>query len=375
MGPRLAEAPRIWVHAVSVGEVAAAVPLVRALRVRFPDHRILVTTTTPTGSAELLRRLGDAVEHRYLPLDLPHLMNGLVRAVRPRVLMVMETELWPNLFAACRRQEVPVMLVNGRLSARSFRGYRRVRPLVAGALEAVTALAARSDEDAQRLIDLGARPERVRVTGNLKYDLELPVGGERIEPLPRPVWIAASTHEGEEEHLLAVHGRVLQVLPEALLILVPRHPERFEAVAELCRAAGMPPARRSQGEQPGPDTQVWLGDTMGELPKLFPLARVAFMGGSLVPTGGHNPLEAAVHHLPVLTGPHVFNFREVYDALLQAGGADVVDDDASLAGRLMALLTDETECLRRGEAAARVIEENRGAVVRVVDWVEQVASG
>ncbi|WP_018954088.1 lipid IV(A) 3-deoxy-D-manno-octulosonic acid transferase [Thioalkalivibrio sulfidiphilus] len=375
VGPRLDAAPRLWVHAVSVGEVVAAVPLVRALMARFPDHRILVTTTTPTGSAELRRRLGETVEHRYLPLDLPHLMRGLLRAVRPRLLVVMETELWPNLFAACRRQGVPVMLVNGRLSARSFRGYRRIRPLVAEALGAVTALAARSDEDAERFIGLGARPERVRVTGNLKYDLELPAGGAGIKPLMRPAWIAASTHEGEDERLLAVHGRVLERVPDALLILVPRHPERFEAVAELCRAAGMPAARRSRGEQPGPDTRVWLGDTMGELPELFPLARVAFMGGSLVPTGGHNPLEAAAHGLPVLTGPHVFNFREVFDALVQAGGAEVVADEATLAGRLIALLSDEAERSRRGESAARVVQENRGAVARVVDWVEQVASG
>ncbi|ACL71578.1 Three-deoxy-D-manno-octulosonic-acid transferase domain protein [Thioalkalivibrio sulfidiphilus HL-EbGr7] len=375
VGPRLDAAPRLWVHAVSVGEVVAAVPLVRALMARFPDHRILVTTTTPTGSAELRRRLGETVEHRYLPLDLPHLMRGLVRAVRPRLLVVMETELWPNLFAACRRQGVPVMLVNGRLSARSFQGYRRIRPLVAEALGAVTALAARSEEDAERFIGLGARPERVRVTGNLKYDLELPAGGEGIKPLTRPAWIAASTHEGEDARLLAVHGRILERVPDALLILVPRHPERFEAVAELCRAVGMPAARRSRGERPGPATRVWLGDTMGELPELFPLARVAFMGGSLVPTGGHNPLEAAAHGLPVLTGPHVFNFREVFDALVQAGGAEVVGDEASLAERLIALLNDEAERSRRGEAAARVVQENRGAVARVVDWVGQVASG
>lgn len=375
VGPRLPEGARIWVHAVSVGEVVAAVPLVRALQVRFPDHRILVTTTTPTGSAELRRRLGETVEHRYLPLDLPHLAGGLVRAVRPRLLMVMETELWPNLFAACRRQGVPVMLVNGRLSARSFLGYRRIRPLVAGALKAVTALAARSEEDAERFIALGADRVRVRVTGNLKYDLEVPGAGRSIKPLPRPVWIAASTHEGEDERLLAIHGRILERLPGALLILVPRHPERFEAVAGLCRVAGMPPARRSRGEQPGPETRVWLGDTMGELPELFPLARVTFMGGSLVPTGGHNPLEAAAYRLPVLTGPHVFNFREVFDALVRAGGAEVVNDDTFLTERLIALLTDESERSRRGEAAMRVVQENRGAVARVVEWVEQVARG
>ncbi|MFN2349327.1 MAG: 3-deoxy-D-manno-octulosonic acid transferase, partial [Thioalkalivibrio sp.] len=237
-GAAMPQGPRLWVHAVSLGEVVAAVPLVRALQARFPGHRILITTTTPTGSAEVRRRFGETVEHRYLPLDLPHLMGPLVREVNPRLLMVMETELWPNLYTACRKQGVPVMLVNGRLSERSFRGYERIRPLVANTLMAVTALAARSGEDAERFRGLGADPGCLRVTGNLKYDLELP-GGPAQGPVPdRPVWIAASTHEGEDERVLAAHGRVLARLPEALLILVPRHPERFDAVASRCWDAG-----------------------------------------------------------------------------------------------------------------------------------------
>jgi 3-deoxy-D-manno-octulosonic-acid transferase len=375
VGAFMPKGPRIWVHAVSLGEVVAAVPLVSALQARFPGHRILITTTTPTGSAEVRRRFGEMVEHRYLPLDLPHLMGPLVRSVNPRLLMVMETELWPNLYAACRKQGVPVMLVNGRLSERSFKGYQRIRPLVANTLMAVTALAARSAEDAGRFRGLGADPGCVRITGNLKYDLEVPRGHVNGAVLNRPVWIAASTHEGEDEPVLVAHGHVLARLPDALLILVPRHPERFAAVASRCRDAGLSMARRSLGETPAADTRVWLGDTMGELPELFPLAQVAFMGGSLVPTGGHNPLEAAAHGLPVLTGPHVFNFREVFEALTQAGGAEVVPDEQALAGQLITLLTDEAERSRRGEAAARVVEANRGAVARVVDWVEQVASG
>jgi len=371
-GAAMSGGPRLWVHAVSLGEVVAAAPLVRALQARFPDHRVLITTTTPTGSAEVRRRFGETVEHRYLPLDLPHLMGPLVRAVNPRLLMVMETELWPNLYAACRKQGVPVMLVNGRLSERSFRGYQRIRPLVADTLRAVTALAARSGEDADRFRGLGADAERVRVTGNLKYDLELPGGPSQGTATGRPVWIAASTHEGEDELVLAAHGRVLARLSEALLILVPRHPERFEAVASRCRDAGLSMARRSLGETPGTDTRVWLGDTMGELPELFPLAQVAFMGGSLVPTGGHNPLEAAAHGLPVLTGPHVFNFREVFEVLIQAGGAQRVADGQALADRVIALLDNASERNRRGDAAARVVSENRGAVARVVDWVEEM---
>jgi 3-deoxy-D-manno-octulosonic-acid transferase len=375
-GPPMAPCPRLWVHAVSVGEVVAASPLISALLARFPDHAVLVTTTTPTGSAEVRRRFADRVEHRYLPVDLPHLAGGLVRRINPRLLLVMETELWPNLYAACRDRGVPVMLVNGRLSERSFRGYRRIRRLVAETLDAVTALAARSDTDAQRFLALGADAARVRVVGNLKYDLQLPEapngGGDGAPTGDRPVWIAASTHEGEDERILAAHHSVRKRIPDALLILVPRHPERFDAVALVCGQAGLSVARRSRGEPVTEGTAVWLGDTMGELQALFALADVAFMGGSLVPTGGHNPLEAAARGLPVLTGPQVFNFREVFDALVEAGGAQVVPDETALALSVIALLEDKAECRRRGEAAAAVVAANRGAVGRVVDWVQEI---
>jgi 3-deoxy-D-manno-octulosonic-acid transferase len=378
-GPSAPVQPRLWLHAVSVGEVVAAVPLVQALRARFPDHAILVTTTTPTGSAEVRRRFGGQVEHRYLPVDLPRVANRLVRAIRPRLLMVMETELWPNLYAACRDQGVPVMLVNGRLSERSFRGYRRLRPLVAETLDAVTALAARSDADAQRFLALGADAGRVRVVGNLKYDLQLPEAqngdGDGAPMSGRPVWIAASTHEGEDERILAAHRSVRARIPAALLILVPRHPERFEPVARLCGQAGLSVARRSCDDTVTDETAVWLGDTMGELQALFALADVAFMGGSLVPTGGHNPLEAAARGLPVLTGPQVFNFREVFDALVEAGGAQVVPDEAALADAVLALLADAGERRRRGRAAAGVVVANRGSVERVVDWAGEILAG
>lgn len=375
-GPELPPRPRIWIHAVSVGEVAAAVPLVGALRRRFPGYAVLVTTTTPTGSAEVRRRLDEDVEHRYLPLDLPHLMRAFVRAVQPRLLMVMETELWPNLYAACRARGVPVMLVNGRLSERSLRGYRWVRPLVARTLRDVSALAARSEADARRFRALGADAARVRVPGNVKYDLPTPsaarVTGGRDAAGRRPVWIAASTHDGEDEQVLEAHRSVRAQVPGALLVLVPRHPERFGQVGRLCEEAGFSVVRRSRGEVPDARADVWLGDTMGELPALFVGADVAFMGGSLVPTGGHNPLEAAVHGVPVLTGPHVFNFREVFDVLVEAGGAQVITGPADLADALVVLLTDAEERERRGVAAARMVTGNRGAVGRVIDWAGEI---
>ncbi|OOG23406.1 3-deoxy-D-manno-octulosonic acid transferase [Thioalkalivibrio denitrificans] len=375
-GVSMSVRPRLWVHAVSVGEVVAASPLIKALFARFPDHAVLVTTTTPTGSAEVQRRFGDRVEHRYLPVDLPHLAGAVVRRINPHLLLVMETELWPNLYAACRREGVPVMLVNARLSERSLGGYRRVRPLVAQALRSVTALAARSEEDARRFLALGADAARLRVTGNLKYDLPAPSDTVRSAASnpgeARPVWIAASTHDGEDEQVLAAHAALRKHMPDALLILVPRHPERFDAVARLCGKSGFAVARRSRDEVPDAATAVWLGDTMGELPDLFPLAQVAFLGGSLVPTGGHNPLEAAVHHVPVLTGPHVFNFREVFDGLVGAGGARVVADADALADVLRAWLGDDDERQRRGAAADGVVEANRGALDSVVAWVEEI---
>ncbi|MGM0677496.1 MAG: lipid IV(A) 3-deoxy-D-manno-octulosonic acid transferase [Pseudomonadota bacterium] len=369
----------LWVHAVSVGEVVAAAQLIRAWRQRHPEQPILVTTTTPTGADEVVRRLGNEVIHRYLPFDLPGAVGRFIERMPVDRLLVMETELWPNLYRACHARGIPILLVNARLSPRSFRGYQRLRPLVQRTLGWLEGVAARGQEDADRFVALGASPDRVRVTGNIKYDLTLSAPlREQARALrdalgARPVWIAASTHPGEDEQVLKAHALVRQALPDALLILVPRHPERFETVARLCREAGGEPARRSRGAVPDGTQAVWLGDSMGELLMLYGVADVAFVGGSLVPTGGHNPLEPAAHGVPVVTGPEVFNFSEVFAALSGAGGVCQVEDADALGQVVVRLLDSGKDRDALSAAAKQVLESNRGAVARVLDWAEAMA--
>jgi 3-deoxy-D-manno-octulosonic-acid transferase len=371
--------PHLWVHAVSVGEVVAAAPLIQAWRERYPEQPVLVTTTTPTGADEVARRLGDEVTHRYLPFDLPGAVGRFIERMPVDRLLVMETELWPNLYRACHARGIPILLVNARLSPRSFRGYQRLRPLVQCTLGWLEGVAARGPEDADRFVALGASPDRVRVTGNIKYDLTLSTSllsqarALRDSLGARPVWIAASTHPGEDEQVLKAHAIVCQTLPDALLILVPRHPERFENVARLCREAGWEPARRSAGQVPDNTQAVWLGDSMGELLMLYGVADVAFVGGSLVPTGGHNPLEPAAHGVPVVTGPEVFNFKEVFGALSGAGGVCQVEDADELGQIILRLLSAVEERKALAGAALQVLGSNRGAVARVLEWAEDMA--
>ena len=368
---RLPEAPaRLWVHAVSVGEVVAATAVVRELLRRHPQHRLLLTTTTPTGREEALRRFGDSVDHRFLPIDLPHLMTALVRGLRPSLLIVIETELWPNLFAACRQHAVPVLLANARLSERSFRRYQRVGRLARQTLAMVDAIAARADADAERLLALGASPERLRVVGNTKWDMDpgQSSGSPAVAlPADRPIWMAASTHDGEETLLLEVHRQLLSRHPEALLVIAPRHPERFAAVQSLCLSVGLGTGRRSEGP-PTPEQAVWLADSMGELAQWFPQVAFTFMGGSLVPVGGHNPLEPAVHGIPVLTGPHIDNFAEVYAAL--GPGAGIVSDTRQLLTHALALFADPDERQCRGQVLLDCVQRHTGAAARVCDWAD-----
>ncbi|MCG5493450.1 lipid IV(A) 3-deoxy-D-manno-octulosonic acid transferase [Ectothiorhodospira variabilis] len=371
--------PHLWVHAVSVGEVVAATALIRAWRERHPEQPVLVTTTTPTGADEVVRRLGDAVIHRYLPFDLPGAVGRFLKRMPVDRLLVMETELWPNLYRACHAHRTPILLVNARLSPRSFRGYQRLRPLVQRTLGWLEGVAARGPEDADRFVALGALPDRVRVAGNIKYDLTLSdallnqARALRDTLGTRPVWIAASTHPGEDEQVLKAHAIVRQALPDALLILVPRHPERFETVARLCRESGWEPSRRSAGQVPDNTQAVWLGDSMGELLMLYGVADVAFVGGSLVPTGGHNPLEPAAHGVPVVTGPQVFNFSEVFAALSDAGGVCNVKGADELGQIILQLLSAGEEREALAGAALQVLESNRGAVARVLKWAEDMA--
>ena len=321
----------VWIHAVSVGEVQAAVPIVKALKSRYPDETIVVTSTTPTGAARIAKAFGGGVVHRYFPFDFPGSVVRFLNRVQPRVAIIMETEIWPNLLAQCRVRGVPVVLANVRLSERSAAGYRRFRRLFEPALGGVAAIAVQSGEDARRLASIGAPPDVIDVTGSTKFDIpmlaslrEEAAALRRTWGPSRGIWIAASTHDGEEALVLDAFEQVLDRVPGSLLVLVPRHPERFGEVATQVRRRGLEPVLRSRRPPDCSGTQVFIGDTMGELPLFYAAADVAFVGGTLVERGGHNMLEPAALGLPVLFGPHVFNFAEISRRLLEAGGARTV---------------------------------------------------
>lgn len=366
----------IWVHAVSVGESIAAAPMVRALLKQYPDLPITLTCMTPTGS-ERIRAMFEGeprVQHCYLPYDLPWAAGRFLDHVRPRLGIIMETELWPNHIHQCARRGIPVALANARLSERSARGYARFAGLTRPMLEEMSLIAVQTETEAERFRTLGARDECVQVTGSIKFDLkvddQLPPRAsalrEQWAARQRPVWIAASTHDGEDALILEAHRELLKVHSDALLILVPRHPERFAAVHELC-AGQFTTVRRSNGDTVTAQTQVLLGDTMGELLFLYALADIAFVGGSLVATGGHNPLEPAALALPVLMGPHVFNFLEISAMLREAGALQQVDDAEGLAGAVRRLVELPQDARRMGEAGRAVMQANQGALQRLLD--------
>ncbi|WP_236179782.1 lipid IV(A) 3-deoxy-D-manno-octulosonic acid transferase [Pseudomonas mosselii] len=366
----------IWVHAVSVGESIAAAPMVRALLKQYPDLPITLTCMTPTGS-ERIRAMFEGeprVQHCYLPYDLPWAAGRFLDHVRPRLGIIMETELWPNHIHQCARRGIPVALANARLSERSARGYARFAGLTRPMLEEMSLIAVQTETEAERFRTLGARDECVQVTGSIKFDLkvddQLPPRAsalrEQWAARQRPVWIAASTHDGEDALILEAHRELLKVHSDALLILVPRHPERFAAVHELC-AGQFTTVRRSNGDTVTAQTQVLLGDTMGELLFLYALADIAFVGGSLVATGGHNPLEPAALALPVLMGPHVFNFLEISAMLRDAGALQQVDDAEGLAGAVRRLVELPQDARRMGEAGRAVMQANQGALQRLLD--------
>ncbi len=383
-------APVTWIHAVSVGEVRAAAPLVNALLQRHPRSPVLVTTTTPTGRETVAQLFGDRVRCCYLPWDLPFAIRRFLASVRVDKLIVLETELWPNLFSVLAQRGIPLYLVNARLSQRSFRGYRRIVPLARRTLACVTAIAAQSEGDARRFLALGAPQARVRHVGNLKYEMVLPDDFERrVQQLREhtgagaPAWVAASTHPGEESIVLAVHRRLLVNLPDCRLWLVPRHPERVADVMQRCRQAGLSAVRYSglaeyaadtDGPGSGPDTPpVIVVDVLGELVYLYGMAPVAFIGGSLVPRGGHNPLEALQAGCAVMTGRRTDNFADMYDELESAGGVTFVEDEATLFAALEALLLDDELRQRRLAGGKRVLDGKRGALAQTLALIDGYA--
>lgn len=366
-----------WFHAVSVGEAEAAFPLIREFRRRHPGWPILVTCTTPTGSARIQAVLGDSVQHVYLPYDLPDCVDRFLGQFQPCLGVILETEIWPNLYRACGQRGVPLAIVNGRLSERSARGYRRVGRLAAESLAHVSLIAAQTGQDAERYISIGADVGQVSVAGNVKFDsaftaeMRGQAAALRSGFFPgRPVWIVGSTHPGEEEQVLAALGLLRRDMPDALLILAPRHPDRLQEVLALCAKCGVSLRRRSEGRPCEPGTDVFLLDTLGELRWAYGAADVAFVGGSLVPVGGHNVLEPAAAGLPVLFGPHMFNFAEIALRLKQCGGGLEVASAEGLAAQLARLLGDSDARANIGAQGLEFVEANRGAVARVSGLID-----
>jgi 3-deoxy-D-manno-octulosonic-acid transferase len=396
----------IWLHAVSLGEMSAAAPLVRALRLRYPQNPLVLTTATPTGRARARGLFGDTVDVRFLPYDTPGAVARFLDRIRPRLAIIMETELWPNLYDACERRGVPVVLASARLSAKSVARYRRFGSLFRGIFSAISLIAAQTREDAERFVAIGAQSARTQVIGNIKFDMQPGAGvidqGRALRAAlggARPTWIAGSTHAGEEEQVLAAHAELQADRPDALLLLVPRHPDRFDGVADLLSRRGLRFTRRSRGVEPdggtapdagtapdggtAPDAgtaldggiAVVLVDTVGELAVLYAAADAAFVGGSLVPIGGHNLLEPAALGVPVLTGPSQSNARDIARLLIQQGAALQVADARELAAALIRLLADPAERQRMGTIGRHIVESNRGSVARLLEFIEPFLSG
>lgn len=379
----LPPAPRIWLHCASVGEVRAARPLIEGIIARYPTHRLVLTTMTATGAQQSHALISEQtpcdqarLTHRFLPLDFPGAARRFVRSVQPELAILFETELWPNLIHACRQQGVPVAVVNGRLSPRAFKRYQRLRPLMASTLADISWLAAKSPADAKRFNALGCSTNITRIVGSLKFEISSQYKaweeGEYLlqEWGERPVWVAGSTRDGEEALLLEAHRQVLARYPDALLVLVPRHPQRFDDVAKLCQIEGWALSRRSQQQPVRAQTQVYLGDTLGELAMLYAAGRVAFVGGSLMPLGGHNVLEPAALGRPVLSGPSIENFADVAEPLERAGALTLVDSPDALAKALVSYFTDPEHTQQAGRDGRAAIEAHKGALARTLTGLE-----
>jgi 3-deoxy-D-manno-octulosonic-acid transferase len=367
----------IWVHAVSVGEVQAAAVLVRTLFDRYPGIPLVVTTLTPTGDERARALLGDRANVRYLPLDLPGSVRRFFDRVKPRIAVIFETELWPNIYHECGRRRVPLVLASARLSPRSMSGYQRFGALFRQVLSNRVVVAAQGEGDAERFRSLGADPANTHVTGNLKFDFAVPAdvttkGAELREHYAagRPVWVAGSTHGGEEAQLLEAHRLVRKAHPGAVLVMAPRHPQRFNEVAAWLEKQNVRFIRRSQPSARTPDLEMVLVDTLGELLDFYAMGDVAFVGGTLVPVGGHNLLEPAALGLPVLAGPNNFNSADIAKILVERGAAVIVQDPKELAARVSALLSDPAERARIGALGRACMEGNRGALDKLLRLID-----
>ena len=364
----------ILVHAVSVGETIAAIPLIKALQQKYPQLPITVTTMTPTGSERVKTLLKDSVSHVYLPYDLPGAIKRFLKTTKPKIVIIMETELWPNLISQCYKQKIPLIIANARLSERSAARYGKLGKAVKQIFSKISMVAAQNQHDGERFVSLGLPTDHLAITGSIKFDINLSnEQRQKINQLKqqwqlnRPVLIAASTHSGEDEIILTAFKKLLLKHANLLLILVPRHPERFKTVEKLISDSGFNYLKRSANQIPTEQTQIVLGDTMGELLELYAMADIAFVGGSLVKQGGHNPLEPALHHIAIITGEYFFNFQVICEQLIEAQGMIVCTNSADdLYSSIDCLLNDNSRRVQLGENAYLVLKQNQGALSRLL---------
>ncbi len=373
--------PVLWVHAVSVGEVNAATPIINFFLEQYSQYQILVTTVTPTGAYTIEQNYGNDVAHLYLPYDLPFSIKKFINTINPSILITMETEIWPNLYNVCEFSNIPILIVNARLSEKSSKGYRLVSGLMKQTLMKVNMIAAQTKKDAERFISFGADKDKVFVTGNLKFDITVPHSiTEEAESLKRyfsvnrPIWIAASTQEGEEEIIIKAHKKILIEYPDAILILAPRHPERVNKVAILCESADIKYVKRTEQRSFSKGSSAYILDTLGELQLHYAASQIAFVGGSLVKTGGQNMMEPASLGLPVISGIHTYNFREITELLFEQGALISVSNEQELANEVCKLLSDANLRHNIGEKAQQVIEKNKGNIDRLIEIVEPYLS-
>ena len=367
----------IWFHAVSVGEAEALFPLVRQIQKQHPDAKLLITTTTPTGSARVTAMMAKTVAHVYLPYDLPDAIYRFMNCFKPKLAIIMETEIWPNLFASCGKNDIPLYIINARLSEKSSRGYQRIPALVRPALAQVSLIATQTQEDANRFIAIGANPAKVKTLGNIKFDVEIPPTtieqGLQVKADllgDRFVWLIASTHKDEEVLFLDIYKEIKQKIPELLLVLVPRHPERFADVKKLCLQSQLSVVLRTTKAKVYPETDVYLADTMGELKMLYAASDIAFIGGSMVPSGGHNILEAAAVGVPVMFGPYMSNFKEIARGVLSHNAAIQCQDKDAIVKSILTLYDQPTYRATLAEQGKAFVLQNQGAIAGICEILD-----
>jgi len=368
----------IWFHCVSVGEAEAAFPLIKLMQMEYPNQRFLVTTITPPGSARVRAVLGTQVEHVYIPYDLPLILRRFFKHFRPKMAVFMEKEIWPNIFAMCAQRQIPLFVINARLSEYSAPAYKKITSFIKPAFQCVNRIATQTEEDLQRFIEIGAVPDRIAVFGNVKFDVAIEESvisaGRTLKRqcfADRFVWMLASTHQGEEALLLPVYQQLKQQIPNVLLMIAPRHPERSRQIKKLCEEQGLTVVMRSEQLPVSDAVDVYIADSMGELKMLYASADVAFVGGSLVPVGGHNVLEPALVGVPVVFGPEMFNFKEIAERILAEQAAVQCGDRQAVVDAILQIKNDADFRTKMTAKAKAFVLRNQGATRRIADMLAQ----